>query len=225
MNHPEAMSVRDPGAFRRVRRWQRRTALVLWVGVGLAFGCGLPRPVAAQTDTTATARSLPEGHTPRRALWRAAAAPGWGQYYNRQYLKIPLVYVGLGGFTAAALYVNNRYLLYRHAFLYKANQERVDQGSIAENPWPQYEQEYQDLIADIAGGNDLASARLRAQRDNLRRNRDLLYLGIVFWYGLTMLDAFVSAHLLDFDVGEDLTLTLFPHPATSGLTATLRWGF
>ena len=67
--------------------------------------------------------------------------------------------------------------------------------------------------------------QFKAQRDNLRRNRDLLYFGIVFWYGLTVLDAFVSAHLLDFDVGEDLTVTFFPHPTASGLTATLRWGF
>ena len=67
--------------------------------------------------------------------------------------------------------------------------------------------------------------QFRAQRDNLRRNRDLLYFGFVFWYGLSVLDAFVSAHLMDFDIGVDLTVALYPVPAASGLTATVRWGF
>ncbi|MFQ5569268.1 MAG: DUF5683 domain-containing protein [Rhodothermales bacterium] len=201
----------------------------------LSTGLILPSPTLsfAQVDTTRTTpldttaivgRGLPATHSPRGALWRSAVLPGWGQFYNRQHLKIPIVYLGLGGLTAAALSLNNQYLRYRHAFLYKANQELVDQEQIEKNPWPQYEQEYRDLIADIASGRELASSTLRAQRDSLRRNRDLLYFGIGFWYMLSLLDAYVSAHLLDFDVSEDLTLSFSPHPPISGLSATIRLG-
>ncbi len=204
---------------------------MLGIVVGMAFGWATIPPAAAQTDTTATIeRRLPENHSPKGALRRAAVVPGWGQYYNRHYLKIPFVYVGLGGFTAAALYTNNRYLLYRRSYLYTVT---VDENG--ERTFPdEYADEYERLINDLGLGPvseltesdfDRLEPQFRAQRDNLRRNRDLLYFGIVFWYGLTMLDAFVSAHLLDFDVGEDLTVTLLPHPIAPGLTATLRWGF
>lgn len=176
-------------------------------------------PARAQAPDTTAAEAV---RTPRGALWRAAALPGWGQRYNRQTWKIPVVYAGLAGLGAGALALNADYLRYRHAFLYKRNQELVEQGQIDENPWPQYEDEYRALIDAIADGADVSGATLRTRRDALRRNRDLFYFGIGLWYGLAVLDAYVSAHLLDFDVGEDLTLRLAPAP--TGFTATLRLG-
>ena len=234
MDHPEAKSVgRDRCAARRVGR----IPLVFVIVVGLVCWHEAAPPAAAQadtltTDTATTTRSLAEPHSPKKALRRAMMVPGWGQYYNRHYLKIPLVYAGLGGFTAAALYVNSRYLLYRHAYLFTA---RVEDG---EPVFPEYADDYARLIEDLGlppeselSDEEIQSRRLRlepqfrAQRDNFRRNRDLLYFGIVFWYGLSLLDAYVSAHLLDFDIGEDLTVSVFPYPTASGLTATMRWGF
>jgi len=198
----------------------------------LVGGLWLPLPAAAQADTTAQTR-LPENHSPNSALRRAAAFPGWGQAYNRHYLKIPLVYLGLAGFSAAALYANNQYLLYRHAYLFTAR-ENTDGSPV----FPEYTDDYARLINDLGlpPESDLTEeevesrrARLepqfRAQRDNLRRNRDLYYFGFAFWYGLSVLDAFVSAHLMDFDIGEDLTVSVYPAPAASGLRATVRWEF
>ena len=209
----------------------RRWTLVLLLGVGLNL-CP-PPSASAQADTTTAQTRLAKDHSPNSALWRAAVVPGWGQLYNRQYLKIPLVYGGLAGFTAAALYTNDRYLLYRHAYLFTAR-ENADGSSV----FPEYANDYARLLDDLGLSpeseplteEDISRrARLepqfRAQRDNLRRNRDLLYFGFVFWYGLSVLDAFVSAHLMDFDVGEDLTVALYPVPAASGLTVTVRWGF
>lgn len=189
----------------------------------LAFLVGsvlLACPVSAQLPT-APPETQQDARTPRGALWRAAAVPGWGQLYNRQYWKVPLVYAGLGGLTATTLAVNQKYLQYRHAALYKADEEAILSGDRDENRWPQYADVYQNLINDIAQGQDLNSSLLRNQRDALRRNRDLLYVGIGLWYGFTILDAYVSAHLFDFDVGEDLSVRLAPHP--HGLTATVRW--
>jgi len=218
------------GSTCRVFLCRRGVALALLLVGGLVLW--LPLPAAAQADTTAQTR-LPENHSPNSALWRAAAFPGWGQAYNRHYLKIPLVYLGLAGFSAAALYANNRYLLYRHAYLFTAR-ENTDGSPV----FPEYTDDYARLINDLGlpPESDLTEeevesrrARLepqfRAQRDNLRRNRDLYYFGFAFWYGLSVLDAFVSAHLMDFDVGEDLTVSVYPAPAASGLRATVRWEF
>jgi len=190
------------------------------------------RPAHAQVDTTAAIQINPlEAHSPKGALWRGAVLPGWGQYYNRQYLKIPVVYLGLGGLTGAALYTNSRYLLYRHAYLFTA---RVD---TAGTPiFSQYADDYDQLIEELGlppesslTPEEVESRRARLeggfrnQRDSLRRNRDLLYIGIGLWYGLSLLDAYVSAHLLEFDVSEDLSISFYPHPDASGLTAQIRF--
>lgn len=174
-----------------------------WVLVGL---------VATTVIGPAEAQDLDE-HTPRGALWRAAAVPGWGQYYNEQYFKIPIVWAGLAGLTASALYVNQRYVLNRHAYHYAAGV----------NTSPEYEQDFLQLIdmLDMSRETGLQYDQgFRQRRDILRRNRDLLYIGIGLFYGLTILDAYVNAHLLDFDVGEDLSLSVQAAPA--GVSASLR---
>ncbi len=158
-------------------------------------------PALPATDST---------HSPQGALWRALVLPGWGQIYNRQYWKVPFVYAGLGGFAALARFMNERYLLYRHAYLY----------AIAPDRYPQYRDEGERFRAVIeAGRADL----LRQYRDRYRRNRDLSYIALGLWYGLTVLDAYVHAHLYDFDVSENLQLTV--HPAPTGAGLRLRWYF
>jgi len=173
----------------------------------------IPRLTCAQVDSTRI-------HSPRGALWRAAAVPGWGQLYNRQYHKVPVVYLALGGITFLALQFNDEYLLYRHAFLFKSYQELVDRGTLTDNPYSGFETEYIELTDQFGS---ISSSPIKSQRDNLRRNRDLSFLGIGLVYGLSILDAYVSAHLLDFDVGEDLTLRVRPEP--KGFTATVRFDF
>jgi len=152
-----------------------------------------------------------------------------GQLYNRQYFKVPIVYVGLGAFAGGAILVNRRYLLYRHAYLYTARKN--DDGTPV---FPEYADDYAELLSDLALPPETAltpteisdrrarlEPQIRKNRDNLRRNRDLLYFGTVLWYGLSILDAFVSAHLLDFDVGDELALSLRAIPGA----LFLHWTF
>lgn len=175
-------------------------------------------PAAGQEVTDDNDLNLAERHSPHAALWRAAAVPGWGQYYNRQYYKIPIVWIGIGGIAGTALAINQRYLLYRHAYLFLAR--RNADGSPV---FPQYESDFDRLTRNIPRDRALQLApNFRQTRDNLRRNRDLLYIGVGLFYGLTILDAYVNAHLLEFDVGEDLTVAVAPVPA--GFAATLRIG-
>ena len=153
-------------------------------------------PAAAQ-DTSYVVQSPAGKHSPGGALWRAAVAPGWGQVYNGQYYKLPFVYAGLGGLLAAALYNNDRYLTYRRALLY--SRDTTTYADYADEA-----AEFMDLIE--AGQGEL----LEGPRDGFRRNRDLSYIGLGLFYALSVLDAYVSAHLLDFDIDEDLSMRLVP---------------
>ncbi len=179
----------------------------------------MARPTDAQVDSTRI-------NHPTRALKRAIV-PGMGQLYNRQYLKIPIVYGGLAAFAGGAILVNQRYLLYRHAYLYTART-----GNNGTPVFPQYETDYVRLLRhlglrseeslseqEVAARRSRLEPQIRRQRDSLRRNRDLLYFGIVAWYGLSILDAYVTAHLLDFDVSGDLALSF----GSRAGAITLRW--
>jgi hypothetical protein len=195
----------------RVRAARHRelpaTFLLLLCLTGLGFA--VPTPAQAQPDSVRAAllqaRDLPPDHTPRRALWRAAAVPGWGQVYNRQYLKLPFVYAGLAGLTYAVYSYNDRYLLYRHAHLFKIEQEQTPDEP---NPFAEFEEEYNSIVAEVGG--DLEARQLRSERDRLRRWRDLSIVGTGVFYALTLVDAYVSAHLLTFDVGDNLALRVRP---------------
>ncbi len=157
---------------------------------------------------------------------RAALVPGWGQIYNRQYAKLPFLYVGMGVLVVSAFQANSEYGRYRRAFLYKAFQERVDSGSIETNPQAQFQADYDRIQAEL--GID-RSGPLETHRDILRRNRDLSILGIGALWALGVLDAYVSAHMSDFDVSEDLTIRVTPSFSgvgtipQPGVRLTIRW--
>jgi len=144
--------------------------------------------------------------------------------YNRQYWKLPIVYASLGGITWVSIKANQNYKLYTRAFQFKAWQDESDAKG-TEHPFPEFEKEYLEVLVlqGCTGSCTASASQLQQIRDNFRRNRDLSRFGIGLVYGLTVIDAFVSAHLLDFDVGEDLTIQLLPHP--NGATALLSIGF
>jgi hypothetical protein len=175
--------------------------------------------VSSTVSAQAAADSLKEVslRTPRGALWRAAVLPGWGQAYNRQYTKLPFVYAGLGGLVATVIVLNDRYKLYTHAYQFKAFEEITPEGEM--NPRQRFEIDYLRLL-DRRGVGSLASGSIRPSRDALRRNRDLAILGTGVVFGLSILDAYVSAQLMDFDISEDLTVSV--HPGVGGVRTSLR---
>ena len=156
-------------------------------------------------------------HTPRGALWRGAAVPGWGQIYNRQYIKLPVLYAAMGGLVYSAISSQRDYRLYRDAYQYKAFQEMVDSGELTVNPKSALKGAYDEISAEFG---PVSARPIQTQRNNFRRSRDLSTIGVGLLYGLAMLDAYVSAHLLDFDIGEDLSLRVTPGP--TGIGTTLR---
>ncbi|WP_051141368.1 DUF5683 domain-containing protein [Salisaeta longa] len=198
--------------------------MLRWLAYALIVG-GLwgaaAAPVHAQPDSIRTEilrrKGFAPDHSPQGALWRALAVPSWGQYYNRQYYKMPFVYAGLGGLGYSIVRMNQQYVLYRHAHLYKIETERTPD---APNPYANFEDAYNKITADLGG--QVSARVLRRQRDKYRRWRDLSVVGSVIFYGLTVLDAYVSAHLLTFDVGT-VEARVLPTPHGAAATFSIRF--
>ncbi|MBN2571789.1 MAG: hypothetical protein JXA68_06645 [Ignavibacteriales bacterium] len=112
--------------------------------------------------------------SPWGAVLRSTIIPGLGQFYNESYWKIPIVW-GLLTYYTSIWIKSHR--------LYWDNQE--------------YYLNYKDIDKNIA--NDFKN-----RRDQYRDQRDefAVYIGLVYF--LTLVDAYVDAHLFDFDVGPDL---------------------
>lgn len=130
---------------------------------------------------------------PRDVMFRSLILPGWGQYTNRQAWKIPLVYALIGGVAYYSYYADTRYRGYRAAF-YNANPENTDFRFGGTPSWidPNASPEF-----------------LRESRNFFRNRRDFLIIATVLSYGLNVLDAYVFAHMRDFDVSDDLSSRSF----------------
>jgi hypothetical protein len=189
-----------------------RTSLVAVAAGLLVLGGSLgPCDVRAQPDSVRAEilkeKGFPPSHSPQGALWRTAAVPGWGQYYNRQYYKIPLVYAGLVGLAVRIYRSHQEYLLFDRAHLFGIGREREGAN---ENPYEQYESQFNEVKEEVFLGGTVRLGEVRNQRDQFRRRRDLTILGAGLFYALTLLDAYVSAHLLTFDVDEELAVRVRP---------------
>ncbi len=196
------------GGWIRTARWAIRCAVGIVVVLLTVLAVGTS-PGRAQPDSVRTEilkeKGFPPSHSPKGALWRTAAVPGWGQYYNRQYYKIPFVYAGLAGLAIRIYRSQQQYVLFDRAHLYGVGREME-----GENPHSEYESQFEEVKQEVFLGRDVRLSEVRNQRDELRRQRDLAILGMGLFYTLTLLDAYVSAHLLTFDVSDDLAVRMHP---------------
>ena len=139
-------------------------------------------------DTPATKISMEAAeHDPTRAALLSAAIPGLGQAYNKKYWKIPIVWAALGAFGYFIVWNNNQYQFYRRNLIYE----------IAGDP-------------NYPNETGLSQSTLQSARDQFRRNRDQLALYGILFYLIQIVDAHVDAHLIEFDVNQDLSARLEP---------------
>lgn len=132
--------------------------------------------------------------SPIKAAYRAMLIPGWGQAYNKKYWKIPIVYAGFAA-AGVGFYLNRKeYLNYKNEYLV-----RTRPGFYApNNPDPQ--------LAFITDNNILIG-----RKNVYRRYVEISIIGGTLWYAITILDALIDAHLVDFDVSEDLSFKVSPY--------------
>ncbi|WP_223551700.1 DUF5683 domain-containing protein [Aestuariivivens sp. NBU2969] len=154
--------------------------------------------------------------SPAKAAFLSAVLPGLGQAYNKKYWKIPLVYGALG--TGIYFYINNNkeYNRYRDAYKSRLAGFKTDEFYFG----PQGEELTTPRITD--------DGLQRAQKF-YRRNKELSLLITIGIYALNIIDANVDAHLLQYNVDDNLSLS--PHyrineiDAKGNLGLTLNFKF
>jgi len=129
---------------------------------------------------------------PKVATFRSAVLPGWGQFYNKKYWKIPIVYGALGT-TAGVFFFNLKtYKLLRKAVILRSdkdtsNDKQVDPSVI-----------------------NISTESIRQYRNEYRQNVDYSVLVFLLFWGLNVVDATVDAHLKAFDVSPDISMKIRP---------------
>jgi len=146
--------------------------LILFLGCyNYTFSQAEPiQPDSVKIDTTKFVMQK----SPWGAVLRSAILPGFGQFYNESYWKVPVVLGFIGYFVYVWNDQNNLYKKYRD--LYTASLE------------------------DNVTGNPSDYLRIREFYKD-QRNNFAIYIGLTYF--LQLVDAYVDAQLFDFTVEED----------------------
>ena len=150
---------------------------------------------------------------PGKAALYSAMLPGLGQAYNGAWWKVPIVYATGGVLGYFIIDNNNKYQDFREAV--NLRRDNLD------------DKYKDDPIYGTQRSN--GTQNLRYSRDYYRRNRDLTIILSALAYGMQIAEAYVHAHLRQFDVGDNLSLRVQPdllqtplhRNVSPGLTLTL----
>lgn len=151
--------------------------------------------------------------SPKGAVIRGAIIPGWGQLYTRKYWKLPLVYTALG---TAAYFIGVNYWSYQQTKL--GIDRRLDADPSNDfNSLLVRDFNYKQYDISTRTTEDLFKVK-----SYFRHNLDLSVIGFAAVYMLTLVDANVSAHLYNFNMSEDLSLSPLIGPTSIGFTLNFK---
>jgi len=122
---------------------------------------------------------------PSKAAFYSAVLPGLGQFYNKDYWKIPIVFAAIGTPTAIYIHNNKQYNRYRDAYKRRLAGFKDD---------------------EFQGDRFLSDDILIEAQKQFRRNRDLSLMITLGFYILNIVEANIAAHLKQFNVTENLSI-------------------
>ena len=137
------------------------------------------------------------------AIWLSLAIPGAGQIYNHKYWKLPIIYGGFVGCIYALTWNGQMYKDYSQAY----------QDIMSDNP---NNDSYMNILRagltkeDVQNNLAYYQELIRKRKDVFRRQRDLSIISFIAVYLLSVIDAYVDAELSNFDISNDLGMTLEP---------------
>lgn len=182
--------------------------IFIFLFLGTFFSVAQNKELKIETKETVKKEINPLA--PAKAAFYSAILPGLGQVYNKRYWKVPIVYGAIGAGVYFIVDNNKKYNQYRDEY-----KKRLANGGTIDTSDPTY-------------GRLSTESVIRGQKF-YQKNRDLSVLITGALYILNIVDANVDAHLLQFNVNDDLTLKpdLQPDPytfkQTVGLTLTYQF--
>ena len=144
---------------------------------------------------------------PKVAMLRSAILPGWGQWYNKKYWKIPIIYGALGVSAGVFFYNLKNYRLLRQAVILRSDTNQANDALVA----PQF--------------IHLSTPSLRLYRNSVRQDIDYSVLAFLILWGLNVVDATVDAHLKAFDVSPNITMKVRPNLSNMNTGISLVFSF
>lgn len=144
---------------------------------------------------------VPKEHSASKAMM-LSIIPGGGQIYNGQAWKVPVIYGALAGMGYFIHYNYTRMSMFKDEYLYRVNH----------NGTPN--------LADYAS---YPTSSIYSLYNAYNRDFQLMIIISVGIYALNLIDAYVFGHLYDFQIDDNLSLSLTPgiQPTPMGLQPTL----
>ncbi len=120
-------------------------------------------------------------HLPHKAIIRSMEIPGWGQVYNHQIWKVPLIYGGLATFVSFYIYNQSNYSV----TLKIAKDRELGRAPAPGDSEYNLYNEYQNYNVSTAAINDAVTG--------YKRNEELDIFAFVGVWGLQVIDAYIEA--------------------------------
>lgn len=131
-------------------------------------------------------------HSPRLAALYSAVLPGAGQFYNKKYWKIPIIYA-LGAFAAYQIKSNHQaYMLFRNVNFTLGDADPTNDAEV---------EIYKTVISEEG---------IVRRVEAYKRDRDYWIILSGVFYALNIVDAVVDAHLREFSLNENLSMRVEP---------------
>lgn len=131
----------------------------------------------------------------RMTALKSALIPGWGQASNEQYWKIPVAYAALGATIFFWQDNHNKFKEFQKAYNLRTDGDTSTLDKFSpevNNQEPKY----------------FSPDGLKSAREYHRRYRDLNIILTGLVYLTNILDAYVYSHLKDFDVSDDIAMSI-----------------
>ena len=136
-------------------------------------------------------------HDPHTAIMHSLMIPGWGQLYNHQWWKVPIIYGGIGLLGWAIVFNNTYYNEFLTLSKYREHGVTPVPGDKYYNESQLYSSQTDQALYDAT--------------DGYRRNRDLCILGVFGAWGINVIDAYIDAKFIhSYSVDNNLSMRIAP---------------
>ena len=129
-----------------------------------------------------------QNNKPQTSAILSMACPGLGQLYNKKYWKAPIIIAGIGSVIYAHNFYNRKFEKYKNAYLIRTDGDETT----------------------IDNFLNYSENGLITLQDYYRNQKDLSIIIGTIIYLLNIADAYVDAHLFEYNVNENLSLKFEP---------------